>query len=832
MSAASGGQVLLSVVTVELVQDLLKDGITLVDRGQHRLRNMDRPERLFQLSHPDLASEFAPLKKVQRTPNNLPTQLTTFIGREEEMTQVQRLLDPDDENQGHERSRDQSRLITLTGPGGTGKTRLSLEVAQKLVNRFPGGVWLVELAPLGDPEKVVQAAAEVVGVRDQPGRPLIDLLVDHLADQTALMILDNCEHVIDACADLAGALLRGCPNLTILASSREALGIAGERAYRVRSLSLPKSDQPLPFEELSHYDAVRLFETRATEQRRRFVLSEANAMDILQICRRLDGIPLAIELAAAKVRVLTPAQILDRLDDRFRLLTGGSRTAVPRQRTLQSLIDWSYDLLSEEECILLRRLSVFSGGWTLEAAEEIAGFDPLQTYKVLELLEQLNRKSLVSTQESELGMRYRMLETVRQYAQEKLVESGEADSLRDRHLAYFLRQTQEASEAKLNFQMRDWTERLVSNIDNHRAARGWALENDLDSALRLLSGISTWTTRIYPFMELLNDLNSAIEQAKADNYDDDSPENSDRRQLLSLGLSAAAYVSMTLGLDKIEEYSVEALRNTKESDDVIVYLAASWIRATSAALRGNLALAKQIYLAMRPLIENIGPNWIQAMQLMSFRPMLLAPTKEGLAESWQDWETAMGMFRKSGDLWGLGFGHWQAAGLFYLLKDFTKSQYHAERSLALFEEIGAMSSANIPRSRLADLARRRGDLAVAVELYREVAVGWRNAGNFGGMARVVECQAFIVRLQAENAQGDSRMEKLVFAATLLGATDAIRKDHKSTMNFIEQSEYDDELVKLKEAIGESLFQESWRQGQEMTPDEVIELIRNKSRNTT
>jgi class 3 adenylate cyclase len=362
-AVAHGGQLLLSAATQELVRDSLPEGVSFRDLGEHRLRDLARPERVFQLLHPDLPADFPPLTSLNTLPNNLPQQVTSFIGREKEMAAVRRLLDT-------------TRLLTLTGSGGTGKTRLTLQVAAELLEGDGDGVWLVELAPLAEPSLVPQAVATALGVREEPGRPLSQTLVGFLKPKRLLLLLDNCEHLLSACAELAGLLLRSCPGVQILATSREGLNIPGETTYRLPSLSLPDPRQlPTSVESLSQYEAVRLFIDRAAAAVPSFAVTHQNAPAVAQLCVRLDGIPLAIELAAARVKALSVEQINGRITDMFRLLTGGSRTALPRQQTLRAAIDWSYDLLSEKEKILLRRLSVFAGGWTLEAAEQVCA-DP------------------------------------------------------------------------------------------------------------------------------------------------------------------------------------------------------------------------------------------------------------------------------------------------------------------------------------------------------------------------------------------------------------------------------------------------------------------------
>jgi len=421
-----------------------------------------------------------PLLPPMPSTTNLPVQLTSFVGRQAEMAEVRGLLQT-------------SRLLTLSGPGGTGKSRLALEVATTLLDEYLHGVWLVELAPLADPALVTQTIAATLGVREQPRRPIQDALLDYLRTKTMLLILDNCEHLIETCAQLADTMLRAAPGMKIVVSSRESLGIAGETAYRVPSLPLPDVQAP-SLDALSHNDCVRLFVDRALAAYPRFRLKEKNALAIADICRRLDGIPLALELAAARVAVFSPEEIASRLDDRFRLLTGGSRTALERHQTLRALIDWSYDLLSDEERRVFRHLAVFAGGWTFEAAEAICS-----ELDVLKQLTQLVNKSLVMVDEQAEDTRYRLPETVRQYAREKLLEAGEAEQIRDRHVAFFIRLA-EATEPKLRgAEQLAWLDREETEHDNMRTALAWSLESGKsEGALRLAGALAYfWELRGY-----------------------------------------------------------------------------------------------------------------------------------------------------------------------------------------------------------------------------------------------------------------------------------------------------------------------------------------------
>lgn len=417
------------------------------------------------------ASLQSPHSALEIPTNNLPAELTSFIGREREIVAAKSLLST-------------ARLVTLIGAGGCGKTRLALRVAADLVDAYADGVWLVELAPLADPTLVPQAVAAILDVPEQPGQPVLDTLAHHIRAKHLLLVLDNCEHLVDACALLAAALLRACPDLQILATTREALGIAGESVWTVPSLSLPDAQQQPTLADLSQYEAIRLFEARAIAVHPAFRLSEANAAAVTQICQRLDGIPLAIELATARVKVLEPAEIAARLDDRFSFLTLGTRTAIPRHQTLRAAIDWSYDLLIEPERLLLRRLSVFAGGCTLEAAEQVCAYssakERILSHRVLDHLSHLVDKSLVLVDKRGDETRYRMLETIRQYANEKLSseanESGESERIQDRHLKFFLHLAQAAEPYFFHAKQFEWFDRMELELDNIRAALAWSFK--------------------------------------------------------------------------------------------------------------------------------------------------------------------------------------------------------------------------------------------------------------------------------------------------------------------------------------------------------------------
>jgi predicted ATPase/class 3 adenylate cyclase/DNA-binding NarL/FixJ family response regulator len=532
---AHGGQTVLSGATEPLVIERLPEGAWLTDLGTHALRDLPRPERVVQLCHPDLANEFPPLR-VSGTvvSTRLPAQLTSFVGRDADGTQLRELLA-------------QNRVVTLTGAGGVGKTRLAIQVAAQLAGEFGDGVWWVDLAPITDPELVAVTVARALGLPDQPGRSTMDSLLRFVRDRQLLVVLDNCEHLLDASAELVVALLGAARGLTLLATSREAIGVAGEVSWRVPSLSLAG-------------EAIALFTDRARHARPGFAVSADNAAAVTEICRRLDGLPLAIELAAARVRALSLAEILDSLHDRFRLLTGGARTAVRRQQTLRASVDWSHALLTEPERVLLRRLAVFLGGFDFDAAQAVGTDTDVQRYQVLDQLSLLVDKSLVVADDSGGRTRYRLLETVRQYALEKLGESGEADVVRARHRDYYTALAA-VLDAPAGGDYEQRVERANIEIDNLRAAFGWSQENsDVELALALASSLQPlWLARGRPWEGL-----AWFDAVLADL---DAPHPGVAPAVRARALADRAMLATRMGAPDSLEQAQQALLIAREVDD-------------------------------------------------------------------------------------------------------------------------------------------------------------------------------------------------------------------------------------------------------------------------
>ena len=479
MSAAHGGQMLVSQAVAQEVRARLPEGVSLRELGVVRLRDLSHPERLHQVVHARLRTEFPSLRSLEDTPNNLPEALSSFIGREREMAEIHALLRA-------------NRLVTLVGMGGVGKSRLSMHVAAEALEDHPHGVWHVELAPLREAGRILHAIATVLGIKEEVGKPVEDALARHVRDLQMLIVLDNCEHLVDGCAAASRRLLNAGARLRILATSREPLRITGETAYVLSGLAVPGPREALTAISLERYESVQLFLERARAAAPGAIVDD-NATSVAAICHRLDGIPLAIELAAARVRSMSIPQIEARLKDRFRLLTTGDRTALPRQRTLRALIDWSHDLLPPDEREVFAQLAVFSGGWTLEAAEAVCG--PTGD-GVPDLLGRLVEKSLVTFDAR--GERYGMLETVRQYAAERLQESGGESAARDRHLDFFAELTKVAKPHLGGPSQGEWLGRLDQERENILSAHDWA-GNGAERAqrgLRLLNGLKLyWSKR-------------------------------------------------------------------------------------------------------------------------------------------------------------------------------------------------------------------------------------------------------------------------------------------------------------------------------------------------
>jgi non-specific serine/threonine protein kinase len=711
-----------------------------------------------------------------------------------------------------------TRLLTLTGTGGTGKTRLALEVAADLVKEFPDGVWLFELAPIADPALVPQAIASVLGVRAQPGHALLDSIVDSLRAKHALLVLDNCEHLIDTSAQIADRLLRAAPGIKILATSREALGIAGETSYRVPSLALPDA-RARSVEDVASRESVQLFLSRASAVQPNFQLSGQNAPAVAQIVRRLDGIPLAIELAAARSKLFSAEQIAARLDDHFRLLTGGSRTALPRQQTLRALIDWSYDLLSPEECALLRRMSVFAGGCTYEAIEAVAGHD----LDVLDLLERLVDKSLVLVEEQETSTRYRLLEMIRQYGRDKLRESGEAEVVRNRHLDYYANLVTRDGPFIYMATGLGRFKQLRTEADNARAAMAWGLEIKAERVLEVVTGFGGYWRRAGLLVEGIDWVERTIAAFDLSTTRDGE---------LTERTLARAQVFLVLGLLQFEDgRSVPARAALQTSVDLFrglrdhVGLAAGlgMLSLVDLFLGNNDACLEEADESAALLPKTgYGPARIASLtgrsriaaQLLHDLPMARALTDEAVA-----------LARGQADPWLLAMPLMASGMVAYVQGDHVKAQKALVESMDIYREQEDAHGCNMVRSSLAEVMRAKGDLDGAARMYRDVIPSWMQMGQLGGIARSLECLGFVAMAQASQIDGATRSTTLARAAQLLGAAEKVREISGAVMMPSERQEYDRESALLRTRMQPEELALAWERGRSLTLDGAVSFAR-------
>ncbi len=746
LALATGGHALMGQATADAIRDDLPTEFTLTDLGEHELRDIENPERVYQIAHPALPTTIG-IKEL-KVPNNLPNDWTSFIGREKERYEITMLLRA-------------NSLVSLIGAGGCGKSRLALQVARENIHKFEkDGVWFVELAPVADPSLVAATIADLLGVAEEPGVPILQTLCAFVRDRQLLLILDNCEHLIETCASISDALLRASPQIKILVTSREALGIGGEKTWRVPSLSLPDPDEPAT-SLMESSEAVRLFVERATGSQANFELNAQNAPAVASICRRLDGIPLAIELAAARVKALTVDQISTRLDDRFRLLTGGSRTALPRQQTLRAAIDWSYNLLGEHEKALLLRLAVFAGGWTLEAAETVCAGDPIDEYEVLDLLTQLLDKSLVNAEDLGGQSRYTFLETVRQYAREKLFDSLEGISLRQKHSVYF---RQIAVDAKWKFEGPElpvWVQRHTREHDNFRAALEWACNDNAVDSLWLVWGL----VRFWEIKGFYSEGRQWLERALA------VPGAESEEDLRMRVYNGLGNLCREMGDFSAAEQNFQA------------------------ALELAIKLDYQAGIAI--LYNNIG-----------ILRLNLGRTPEAIDYL----ERSIDLCRKMGDKRNLG------GALSNMCEALAFSARYDEARAAFTEALQIMKSEDDPRGtgillmQSADLEWRCGNLDAARAAVESALPFARKIDHRIGLASGMEMLGKIA-----HASGDDHR-----AAVMFGATKALREKIGTVMPAHSIQELESQIQAVRESLGLDEFDRLNREGRMMSVNEALD----------
>jgi predicted ATPase/class 3 adenylate cyclase len=792
-SVAHGGQVLLSAVSADVVREALSAQVSLRDLGLHHLKDLVQPERVWQLVHPKLPVEFPPLtSRTSSKHHNLPNQLSSFVGRAREIDELCGLLAG-------------LRLLTLTGPGGIGKTRLALRVASAVQADYADGVWLVRLEALADPDLVPAAVASVLNVREMPGRALIETLADAIGARQLLLVLDNCEHVIQPCAELAEALLQTCPRLQLLTTSREPLGVAGEHAWRAPPLSVPESQSTAVADPANQFDAVRLFVDRASAVRGGFILTDANAPAVAEVCRRLDGLPLAIELAAARVNALSVEQLAERVDDRLRLLTGGSRTALPRQQTLRAAIDWSYDLLSQPDRMLFRRLGVFGGGLSLEAAEAVCSGLGIAPEEMLDRLSSLVDKSLVGAEEHDGAKRYRLLETIRQHAQERLQASAEADVAHDQHAEYFLVLAERAEPELRGPEQVQWFERLELEHDNLRAALRWCMAHgDVDRGVRLAGAVwRFWQMRGHltegrkQLTQVLGLANAAIPL---------EPRTGARAAALKGCGALAWFQGDYTAASSLLEASLTIFRELGDRLGI----------ASSLEMIGGAARAQGEYARARPQFEEsltifreLGDRWGIAAALNDLGLMAQQEGDYGLARSL--YEESLPLFRVLGDRRGIASVLSNLGGVAGDQGDYGPARSLSEEGLAIHRELGDQWGIARALYNLATLAQHEGNYATAQSLYEDsLALAWE-LGSQETIARSAEGLAAVAA-----AQG-----RAVRALRIGGAADRLRATICAPLSAAENGLFQRMLQPAVRRLGATTAATVWAEGQTMLVDEAV-----------
>jgi predicted ATPase/class 3 adenylate cyclase len=787
MVAAHGGQVLLSQAVAALIGDRLPADVTLRDLGSVRLRDLVSPERVYQVVHPLLRQDFPALRTLEASPNNLPQQATSFIGRERELAEIKTLLA-------------NARLLTLLGAGGVGKTRLSLHVAADVLDDYPDGVWFVGLASVTDPANVPPALAQVLGVREESGESLSQTLCAHAKSRRMLVVLDNCEHLIDACAHLAEGLLQGATDLRVLATAREPLRVAAEQIFPLGVLSLPNSNATLPDVARSH--AVQLFIDRARSQVPLFTLTGENVRAVAELCMRLDGIPFALELAAARISTLPVETIAERLSDRFQLLNRGSRLALPRQKTLHSMLDWSYDLLTDAEKKLFARLPVFAGGWTLEAAESVASGTDIATVEIVDLLTNLAEKSLVVVEQR--GQRYRMLETTHEYAREQFKEETDRAEIHRRHRDYFMTMAERAAPSlrTAGHDQSTWLETLNSEQDNLRAALAWSLNEPqgTEAALRLCGSLESFWMLQAQSREGRKWCDAAVAHASG----------SSRTAVYARAVLAAGVLAHRLGDYGAARTSLElALAVAKDLNDRTLETVALIRLGNVEANQDNFAQAQAAYGQAVAVCRETGDRRRESGTLQNLAI---------LAINHGDLPAAMGYLHQALSLTRALNNRALEAAILQLMGthavycgDLAGAKGHCDHSLSILREIGARTAEGDPLRCLAKIACACGNIAEARALFLEALAASQEHGDPQYLDEI-----------AIMALALSRLED---AARFAGAADALRHAFGLAIWPIDRKRFHEYRERCLSVLGKATYDAAYGAGRALIPDGVLEMTR-------
>lgn len=803
LAIGHGGQTLVSGATAELLGDIGSEWGTLEDLGLHRLKDLGRPEHVWQLKPKGVADEFPPLRSLDNPdlPNNLPALLSSFVGRDRELNDVRELVQ-------------ESRLVTLTGAGGAGKTRLAMQTSVELLDGVGEGVWLIELAPVTDEEQVPLAVASALGILDGIDISPVDTLLRALAFQAVLLVLDNCEHVIDACAKFADAVMRNCPKVHILATSREPLGVDGERVYRVPSMTLPGAEVDT-IEDLESSDAVTLFVGRAADSG--FVLTDAGASLVASICKRLDGIPLALELAAARLSSMSLVQLSDRLDQRFRLLTGGSRNAMARQQTLQAMVDWSYGLLNPMEQSVLRRLSVFSGGFELEAAEAVAPSQEVDEFDVANLLHSLVEKSLVVADQDGIALRFRLLETIRQYAAQELLKTGgeaEVFEARDRHAAYFEELAAAAGREFVGPHQARWLKQLDLEMDNYRAMLTHLASdpNRCREILRVVVSLEYYF-QSRGHIEVIPFLLVAIEAVG----------NARDAEVAKALLAASTLIGWLFTSDRAEiavssDCAMRALEIARELGDAdSEALALAFLALTANYNQDSEGAATYLEEALA-IVRTSNDVRLKA-RILSWTTINRIAQQRGLTlQQCMDIELeVIALATKAQDAMLIAARRSALATTYAQLSRFAEATVIWEESIASLEELGAHEMLHGPRNNLLLGRCSAREFDAALPLMRSCLRAERRTGFRREIGDLIFSAACIASWRGD---GDR-------AARLHGAADALREDAYATGQLYKD---DNEVVLEEESfararalLGDEVFERDYATGMALSKSEACDL---------
>jgi predicted ATPase/class 3 adenylate cyclase/DNA-binding CsgD family transcriptional regulator len=795
LDVGHGGQVLVTAAAYALLADRLPGGVGLRDLGEQRLRDLGRAERVFQVTGPGLAEVFGVLRSLDDPAlrHNLPSQATSFVGRTVELAELRALVSGG------------SRLVTIAGPGGIGKSRLALQAAADALDGAGDGAWLVELAPVAEPGLVTRAAAVALGVREAPGRPVLDTLIEAVGDRDLLLILDNAEHVLGAVAGLADVVIRSCPRACLLVTSREPLGICGEHVFRVCGLAIPPAGLATP-DQLAAFESVQLFAEHAALHQRGFIVDDVNAAAVAAICARLDGIPLALELAAARLGSLSTSEINARLDQRFRLLTTGSRNAMPRHQTLPALIDWSYDLLSPQERIVFERLSVFAGGWTMEAAEAVASGGDVTEWQVLDLLAALVGKSLVQADVIHGSTRYRLLETLRAYAAERLAQRGGAGlrEARSAHLDHYLALVETAAARLRSPDEVRWLDSIEAEFDNIRAALAFSIA-DPDSAepgLRLAAGLRSFVFSRGHSGEVIEALGALLGRPDA------------RQPTRSLALALVTNCKLLTHFDRspdipsMAEEAMTIARSLGDDDLAADALAAlNWFSFLQGDLSAALARADEAVALARA-----AANPIRLVVALGHRAVFKAETGD-LDASLADYQEVLTLARASGDNYTLVVTLINLGVDQVVAGEFPAALAYLQDALSVADAHGYHHLCAAAKMNLGFAYLMPGDAASA----RRLLIGVLDIVLATGEKTWVH-GALLGLALAAGADADPAV-----AATLHGAADHRYEQAGQAFDTKESQMRTSSHARLRDALGDAAFDAAYRHGRTLSQADAIAL---------